>query len=127
MMLQAAYNATNDPKFLVLQRKAFDWFLGANDLRIPLYDFKTRGCGDGLMAGGVNGNQGAESTLSFMLSLLTVLENDAVIDKTKTQGGKSPSEPLISTFEAIPEPSRPTEDVPSEEDGAQEDAVTESS
>jgi hypothetical protein len=78
LMLKAAYEATEDDKFLTLQRKAFQWFLGENDLNIPLYDSKTKGCSDGLMSEGANPNQGAESTLSFLLSLLTTLE-------TKTQ------------------------------------------
>ncbi|HNY78545.1 MAG: glycosyltransferase family 4 protein [Sedimentisphaerales bacterium] len=81
LMLRAAYDATKNPHFLTLQRKAFDWFLGANDLRVPLYDFQTRGCSDGLMAGGVNGNQGAESTVSLLLALLAIIESCATIDK----------------------------------------------
>jgi len=108
MMLRAAYDATKEAKFLALQRKAFDWFLGANDLRIPLYDFRTKGCGDGLMPGGVNGNQGAESTLSFMLSLLAIIESYAIVDKIP--GGKDASPRPISTFDAIVE--RPTEAPP---------------
>jgi hypothetical protein len=75
LMLKAAYQATKDKKFLSLQRKAFDWFLGENDLGVPLYDSATKGCGDGLGEGGVNLNQGAESTLSFLLSLLTIRGN----------------------------------------------------
>lgn len=75
MMLHAAYEATKNKDFLKLQRKAFDWFLGANDLRIPIYNFKTKGCHDGLTRNGVNANQGAESTLSFLLSLLTIMES----------------------------------------------------
>ncbi len=81
LMLGAAYKATQNNEFLTLQRKAFDWFLGANDLQIPLYDFRTKGCNDGLTANGVNTNQGAESMLSFLLSLLAVAESDALIDK----------------------------------------------
>ncbi|TKJ34139.1 MAG: glycosyl transferase family 1 [Planctomycetes bacterium B3_Pla] len=77
MMLQAGYDATQDERFLTLQRKAFDWFLGRNELRVPLYDFKTKGCNDGLTREGVNANQGAESTLSFHLSLLTMVESPA--------------------------------------------------
>jgi uncharacterized protein YyaL (SSP411 family) len=76
LMLKAAYDATGDSRFLILQRKAFDWFLGENDLHIPLYDFETKGCSDGLMSDGANPNQGAESTLSFLLSLLTVIESN---------------------------------------------------
>jgi hypothetical protein len=75
LMLRAAFNATRNNKFLTFQRKAFDWFLGENDLHIPLYDFETKGCSDGLMSDGANPNQGAESTLSFLLSLLTVIES----------------------------------------------------
>jgi len=81
MMLRAAYDATQNSRFLTLQRKAFDWFLGENDLHIPLYDFRTKGCNDGLLPGGVNPNQGAESTLSFLLSLLAIVESDTIVDK----------------------------------------------
>jgi hypothetical protein len=86
MMLMAAYDATQNNKYLILQRKAFEWFLGENDLHIPLYDFRTKGCRDGLMSDGVNPNQGAESTLSFLLSLLTIIESIAGPSvKTKTK------------------------------------------
>lgn len=87
MMLRAAYDVTKDVKFLSLQRKAFDWFLGANDLRIPLYDFRTKGCADGLMPTGINANQGAESTLSFMLSLLAIIESYAIVDEISGAAG----------------------------------------
>ncbi len=82
MMLRAAYEITRKSEFLKLQRKAFGWFLGENDLHIPVYDFKTKGCNDGLMAGGLNTNQGAESTLSFLTSLLTIIESYAITEKT---------------------------------------------
>ena len=84
MMLRAAYEATQNKKHLTLQRQAFDWFLGQNDLHVPLYDFRTKGCNDGLAPDGVNTNQGAESTLSLLLSLLTMVESYAVVDETKT-------------------------------------------
>jgi glycosyltransferase involved in cell wall biosynthesis len=100
MMLRAAYDATRDSKFLGLQRTAFDWFLGTNDLRIPLYDFRTKGCADGLMAGGVNGNQGAESMVSFLLSLLTVLESYTILDGV--QADKDSSWPRTNLLAAIP-------------------------
>ena len=83
MMLRAAYDATANSKYLKLQRKAFDWFLGKNDLHTPLYDFKTKGCYDVLMSGGVNANQGAESMLSFLLSLLSIVESYTLIDKVE--------------------------------------------
>jgi glycosyltransferase involved in cell wall biosynthesis len=97
LMLRAAYDVTRDGKFLSLQRTAFDWFLGTNDLRVPLYDFRTKGCADGLMPGGVNGNQGAESMVSFLLSLLTVLENYSVADTLQTE--KTPSWRHTKSFE----------------------------
>ena len=80
LMLRAAYNATKDSKFARLQRKAFDWFLGENDLHIPLYDSGSKGCSDALTPDGVNVNQGAESILSFMLALLTMLESKTTAD-----------------------------------------------
>jgi hypothetical protein len=48
---------------------AFDWFVGWNDLGLELYSPETGGCRDGLHVDRVNGNQGAESTLAFLLSL----------------------------------------------------------
>jgi hypothetical protein len=64
-----AYHATEDPVWLKETRLAFEWFLGANDLGLDLYDPKTGGCHDGLQEDRVNLNQGAESTLAFLLSL----------------------------------------------------------
>jgi glycosyltransferase involved in cell wall biosynthesis len=75
MMCRAAYEATNNPNFLTLQKKAFDWFLGDNDLSVPLYDFRTKGCGDGLERNAANVNQGAESMLAYLLSLLNIIES----------------------------------------------------
>ena len=49
------------------------WFLGENDLGIPVYDFETAGCFDGLERHGLNKNQGAESTLAYLIAHLTVL------------------------------------------------------
>ncbi len=89
MMLRAVYDVTHDGKYLTLQRKAFDWFLGQNDLHIPLYDFRTKGCNDGLVHDGVNTNQGAESTLSFLLSLLAMVESYAIVHKKKVSKGNS--------------------------------------
>jgi glycosyltransferase involved in cell wall biosynthesis len=50
--------------------RAFNWFLGRNDLYLPIYDPTTGGCRDGLHPDRVNENQGAESTLAFLQSLL---------------------------------------------------------
>ncbi|HBE01020.1 MAG: glycosyl transferase family 1 [Spirochaetes bacterium GWF1_41_5] len=51
---------------------AFNWFLGQNDLKQPLYDYTTGGCRDGLSPDGASLNQGAESTLSWLLSLIAM-------------------------------------------------------
>ncbi|MBL7154832.1 MAG: glycosyltransferase family 4 protein [Phycisphaerae bacterium] len=99
MMLRAAYDATEDNRFLRLQRKAFDWFLGANDLGLSLYDFRTKGCNDALMRGGVNINQGAESTLSFLLSLLAIVETYAIIHKVRN--GENNSSDRVDLFGQI--------------------------
>jgi hypothetical protein len=50
-------------------RRAFEWFLGRNDLSLPLYDPASGGCADGLHVDRINQNQGAESTLAFHLAL----------------------------------------------------------
>jgi glycosyltransferase involved in cell wall biosynthesis len=95
MMLRAAYEATKNEKFLTLQRKTFDWFLGQNDLHIPLYDFRTKGCNDGLTPDGVNANQGAESTLSFLLSLLAIVESYVIVDKIQSRKAVPRPQPAL--------------------------------
>lgn len=99
MMLRAAYDATGNNNFLTLQRKAFDWFLGENDLHIPLYDFRTKGCSDGLMQGSINVNQGAESILSFLLGLLAIIESYTIVDKIELT--KANALPQINLIEQI--------------------------
>lgn len=68
----AAYAATRDEAWLVEIRRCLEWFLGRNSLGIALYDSSTGGGRDGLTAGGVNVNQGAESTLAWLTTLLLV-------------------------------------------------------
>jgi hypothetical protein len=65
-----AYRVTAEQRWRDEAWSAFRWFLGDNDLQIPLYDAATGGCKDGLHPDRVNENQGAESTLSFLLALL---------------------------------------------------------
>ncbi len=67
-----AHNTTSDQHWVSEARRCFNWFLGKNDLGEPLYDYETGGCCDGLGAEGVNRNQGAESTLAFLRSLLAL-------------------------------------------------------
>jgi glycosyltransferase involved in cell wall biosynthesis len=64
------YRFTHESHWLEESRRVFRWFLGKNDLHVPLYDAATGGCRDGLHPERVNENQGAESTLSFLMALL---------------------------------------------------------
>lgn len=64
-----AYRATSDGWWYEQAQRAFDWFIGWNDLGLELYSPENGGCRDGLHVDRVNGNQGAESTLAFLLSL----------------------------------------------------------
>jgi hypothetical protein len=77
-----AFNAVNDQSWREQAHLAFDWFLGRNDLGQPLYDTASGGCHDGLQENRVNENQGAESTLAFLLSLaeMRLLENAVAAD-----------------------------------------------
>jgi glycosyltransferase involved in cell wall biosynthesis len=65
-----AYRVTGDSRWRDEAWRAFNWFLGDNDLQLPLYDPETGGCRDGLHPDRANQNQGAESTLSFLMALL---------------------------------------------------------
>jgi glycosyltransferase involved in cell wall biosynthesis len=65
-----AFRITHDEQWRTEAGRVFGWFLGKNDLQVPLYDPTTGGCRDGLHPDRVNENQGAESTLSFLMALL---------------------------------------------------------
>jgi glycosyltransferase involved in cell wall biosynthesis len=65
-----AYRATGKGRWRKEAWSALNWFLGDNDLQIALYDPTTGGCRDGLHPDRANENQGAESTLSFLMALL---------------------------------------------------------
>ena len=65
-----AQRITGDKRWPKEARRAFDWFLGRNDLNLPIYDPTTGGCRDGLHPDRTNENQGAESTLAFLQALL---------------------------------------------------------
>ncbi len=74
LMYHQAFSLTKDKEYLNKLFTSFMWFLGENDLRMSLYDFETKGCCDGFENYGVNRNQGAESTLAYLISHLTVLQ-----------------------------------------------------
>ncbi|MDD5072580.1 MAG: glycosyltransferase family 4 protein [Candidatus Omnitrophica bacterium] len=78
-----AYRVTKDKMWYEEALNVFQWFLGSNDLGISLYDPVTGGCCDGLHINRVNRNQGAESTLSFLLSLTEMTEMENVLESLK--------------------------------------------
>jgi hypothetical protein len=64
------YRLTEESLWYEEAQCVFNWFLGKNDLQVPLYDSITGGTKDGLHPDRINENQGAESTLSFLMALL---------------------------------------------------------
>ena len=68
------YRLTEEGLWFEEAQRVFRWFLGKNDLQVPLYDATTGGCRDGLHPDRINENQGAESTLSFLMALLEMHE-----------------------------------------------------
>lgn len=74
LLFEQAYHVTKDASYIGLMFTSFMWFLGENELHIPLYDHETHGCCDGLEYNGINRNQGAESTLAYLIAHLTVLK-----------------------------------------------------
>jgi len=80
-----AFKITQDKKWIIEARYCLEWYLGRNDLNTSLYNYKTGGCYDALTPTGPNLNQGAESTLAWLLSLLNMylLDNLTEIDLTE--------------------------------------------
>jgi len=74
LAFHGAFLVTRDHRYLRRMREAFAWFLGSNRLDAAVYDSATAGCRDGLGVTAANQNQGAESTVAFLLSLIEMLE-----------------------------------------------------
>ncbi|MEI6855905.1 hypothetical protein [Psychrilyobacter sp.] len=68
------YRTTNDKWWLNEGRKCMAWFFGGHDLKTPIYNYEDGGCGDGLDSHGVSKNQGTESTLAGLISLINIHE-----------------------------------------------------
>ncbi len=83
-----AYQATNDAIWIAEARRAFEWFLGRNDLGLALYDATTGGCRDGLHVDRLSQNQGAESTLAFLLALTEMQALQNTLTSFKEPNGK---------------------------------------
>jgi len=67
-----AFNCTRDEEWIAYAYRCLNWYQGENDLGVTLCDYATGGCRDGLEAQGANENQGAESTLCWLMALLAV-------------------------------------------------------
>jgi hypothetical protein len=76
-----AYRITGNMDYFGYAVRAMDWFYGENILQLPLYNELSGGCHDGLQSAGINANQGAESTLAFLLSLaeMRLVQNAVVV------------------------------------------------
>ena len=93
-----AHRATGEPAWKDQARQAFDWFIGENDLGVPPYDPGSGGCRDGLHPDRPNENQGAESTLAFLLSLVEMRLAESLLQPDETD--ESEPCPLVKTIES---------------------------
>ncbi len=92
-----AYRVTGNKSWHMEARCAFEWFLGRNDLHLPVYDPTTGGCRDGLHPDRPNENQGAESTLAFLQSLLELRLAESVGQPNEYTHNEKSSAGTIST------------------------------
>ncbi len=94
-----AHRATGEACWLDTARRGLDWFLGANDLGEPLYDYRTGGCRDGLHPDRASANEGAESTLAWILALLAVLgyRGDLALRNVEERSGAWSETPAAQT------------------------------
>ena len=102
LAFEKAYRLTQDESYYEKMQTSFKWFLGENELHLGLFDPETKGCYDGLEQGGVNRNQGAESTLAYWIAYLAMARMLRVKDSRKEQemrinGSTYPS--IIGTYD----------------------------
>lgn len=89
LMYLKAYEVTREPALLEKIFICYQWFLGENVLHLPLYDHETKGCCDGLQQTALNRNQGAESTLAYLIAHLTMLQ------ALELEYAYNPAEPVL--------------------------------
>ncbi len=92
-----AYECTHGEEWVQLATACFNWYLGQNDRQAKIYDHATGGCRDGLQKDSVNENQGAESTLSYILSLLALYNLRGL-----TTSKDSEEEPEVESYSEEP-------------------------
>jgi hypothetical protein len=95
-----AFRVTGNARWHKEAWSAFNWFLGKNDLQLPLYDTSTGGCRDGLHPDRVNENQGAESTLSFLMAALEL----QWFERMELKRSRFANEEAASSIESDPGP-----------------------
>ncbi len=100
----AAHRITEEKGWRTEARRAFEWFLGRNDLHLPVYDPTTGGCRDGLHSDRPNENQGAESTLAFLQSLLELRIAENIAQPIENKHHEQSSLEPVSTPPAQPYP-----------------------
>src|SRR6185436_13217579 len=76
----AAWRADGDSNWKTEAMHVFSWFLGHNDLSLPLIDLETGSCYDGLHPDRVNQNRGGESVVSYLLSLAEIRQAHRLVD-----------------------------------------------
>jgi glycosyltransferase involved in cell wall biosynthesis len=101
-----AHRISLDKKWMQEVRRAFEWFLGRNDLHLPVYDPTTGGCRDGLHPDRPNENQGAESTLAFLQSLLELRLAENLMESNERNHNEQASFGNISSSPTQPDPDR---------------------
>jgi uncharacterized protein YyaL (SSP411 family) len=85
-----AFNYTRDEEWITYAYRCLNWYQGDNELHIPLYDHTTGGCRDGLQAQSANENQGAESTLCWLMALLSIYKHRG-LSEIKKDDEKEPA------------------------------------
>jgi glycosyltransferase involved in cell wall biosynthesis len=93
-----AWRQTRDPHWREEIRRCLDWFLGRNVVGTPLYDARTDGCRDGLTMQGANQNEGAESTLAWLVSLLA---ERALEREERQENGSETTVPLALDADTV--------------------------
>ncbi len=84
-----AHRVTGDARWAEHARLAFQWFMGRNVLHAPVFDATTGGCRDGIHVDRMNENQGAESTLSFLLAVAEMRAADRLASRLPIALGKN--------------------------------------
>ncbi len=70
IMYSSAFKVNASQDIIDKLKLSFMWYFGKNEINLPLYDSETQGCNDGINSLSINRNQGAESTISYLLSWL---------------------------------------------------------